>query len=60
MRKRTWSVLLFVTAVVGLLVLTGCPNGTAADGSGEESFSFPGELITINAKDDSFEMGDGS
>ncbi len=54
MRKRTWSVLLFVTAVAGWLVFTGCPNETAADGSGEEPFSFPGELITINAAGDSF------
>ncbi len=30
MRKRTWSVLLFVAAAASLLVFTGCSNGTAA------------------------------
>ena len=60
MRKSTWFMLLFIMAVAGLMVFTGCPNGTAADIVVEEPFSFPGELITINAAGDSFEMGDGT
>lgn len=39
MRKRTWFMLLFVTIAAGLLVFTGCPNGTTTDDSGEELFS---------------------
>ncbi len=54
------ALLLFVTAVAGLLVLVGCPNETAVDGSGEESFSFPREMITITAAGNSFTMGNGT
>ena len=50
MSKRTWSVLLFVIATASLLMLNG----------GGVVFSFPGELITINAAGDSFTMGDGT
>ncbi len=60
MSKRTWSVLLLVTAAASLLIFTGWPNEPAVDGSGGGAFSFLGELKAINAKDDSFEMGDGT
>ncbi len=41
MSKRTWSVLLLVTAAAGLIIFTGCPIEQAADGSvGGAVFSF--------------------
>ena len=58
MSKRTWSLLLFVIAAAGLLILKGCSNDVG--NGGEAVFSFPGELIAMDAAGDSFTMGDGT